>query len=159
MSRTSTLTLLGQANESETTKKLVTKPNKPDGPMTKAQLNLPIETAVQAATNGLRIRDSAVVCDTSSGKTTAEESRVISDENNNIVKGSVATTSEHQETEEAAAVVKQPSRRMWGIFQVDQPVKTLNSILIPIYHILAVFAVANITLDTKLTTIAWGESL
>lgn len=149
MSRTSTLTLLGQANESETMM-MVTKPGKPDGPMTKSQLNMPIETAAAATTNGLRIRDSAIVYDTSK---TEEESQVISDENNNVVKGAAAA----EETEEVA--VSKPSRRMWGFFKVDQPVKTLNSILIPLYHVLAMFALANITLDTKLTTIAWGESL
>lgn len=134
MAHTSTLTLLGQsqANGSAT---------KTNGSlkMSKAQLDMPIDES-----DGLRVRDSAKVCN---GK---DKQQVITDENNNVSRV-VGHSQEEPKKEEKVY-------RMWGFFRVDQPVKTLNSIAIPIAHILCFFALLNITWDTKWVTIFWGES-
>lgn len=130
MAPPSTLTLLGQTqtNESAT---LVNGSLK----MTKSQLDLPADEF-----DGLRIRDSAKV-------SAQKGQQVITDENNNTV------TSKPVEVEE-----NKDGYRMWGFFRVDQPVKTLNSIMIPIVHLACIYALGNITLDTKWLTIGWGES-
>lgn len=202
MSHTSTLTLLGQANQSET-KTSASAPvaavadeqsfssslgpvvsSTPDNIMsTKSQLNLFIASTTPTTINGdglrngLRIRGSGAIVKVAK----YEESQVlITDENNNLKKtdspatedADTLTTShnttttddssssegEGKETETSASDKSSASNRMWGFFRVDQPVKLLNSILIPIYHVLAIYALANITFDTKLSTIAWGES-
>lgn len=131
MVHTSTVTLLGQSETNESATKM-------NGVVTKAQLDLPID--------GLRVRDSAKV----RGKGEEETSPVTIDENNNESKDHVEPEAEQGKTEKY---------RMWGFFRVDQPVKTLNSILIPIAHMLCLYALFNITLDTKWKTIGWGESL
>lgn len=46
--------------------------------------------------------------------------------------------------------------KMWGFFPVEQPVKVYNSIALPIFHFLAIFALFQITFKLKLLTILWG---
>lgn len=133
----STLTLLGQAQTNESATKM-------NGSVvvTKSQLDLPID--------GLRIRDSANVVRGKGGD------QVITDENNNVSKAGDNVEPPQPAT---AGEPTKGAYRMWGFYPVDQPVKTLNSILIPIVHLVCLFALANITLNTSWSTIAWGESL
>lgn len=152
MSHTSTLTLLGQANESETGRS--NSHGSPSEKMTKSQLNLPIATTAASADphdglrNGLRFRDSAAL--------QSDDSQVITDENNNVKKSPEEDGSAGVAAASAKDTVR--SNRMWGFFKVDQPVKTLNSILIPIYHLLCLYTIVTTTLDTNPLTIMWGES-
>lgn len=46
--------------------------------------------------------------------------------------------------------------KMWGFYPVQQPVKKLNSYLLPLFHVLAIFALFQITAHLKVLTILWG---
>lgn len=132
---TSTLTLLGQSQANESATKM-------NGSlkMSKSQLDMPIDEC-----DGLRIRDSAKV-------SAAKDQQVIPDENNNVTK--VAKDEDSQVQGETRGAYK-----MWGFFPVDQPIKTLNSIMIPLVHVACIYSLMNITADTQWRTILWGESL
>lgn len=46
--------------------------------------------------------------------------------------------------------------KMWGFFEVEQPIKFYNSIALPLFHFLAIFALFQITFKLQLQTILWG---
>ena len=129
---TSTVTLLGQSQASESATNGSAK-------MAKSQLDLPIDEC-----DGLRIRENAK-------KWADGQQEVILDENNNVTKAPAAE-------EEETAAEGEKKYLMWGFFPVNQPVKTLNSILIPITHLVCMYALWNITLETMWKTIMFGES-
>lgn len=94
-------------------------------------------------TEGLRSRDSAKM-----------NEAMITDENNNVSK-----VVEHEPNLKSGETGEQKGAyRMWGFFRVDQPVKTLNSIMIPLSHMLALYALFNVPRDVKILTALWGES-
>lgn len=128
MAHTSTLTLLGQSEAAA--KESATK-------MTKTHLDVS-STNTTTGTDGLRCR----------------EKNVLLDENNNVSSGK---EQQQQEVNQATSSASK-MHRMWGFFNVDQPVKTLNSIMIPLAHLLCIYALGNITLATMWKTIAFGES-
>lgn len=146
MSQTATVTLLGRANESETMTNADAR-----AAMSKAQLNVPADAS------GLRVRGGAVLCD-NKALLREEPPQVFADENNNEVKEGEAVPSAASVPQEQQPQQDRKSCRMWGFFRVDQPVKTLNSIMIPLFHLAALYGIANITIETKFSTIAWGES-
>lgn len=134
---TSTLTLLGQSQANESATKM-------NGSlkMSKSQLDMPIDEC-----DGLRIRGSAKV---SAAK---DQQQVIPDENNNVTKVANQDEDSQQVQPETRGAYK-----MWGFFPVDQPIKTLNSIMIPLVHVACLYSLMNITADTQWRTILWGES-
>lgn len=70
------------------------------------------------------------------------------DENNNVAK---------VDADPGDGQADGPTYSMWGFFKVTQPVKVLNSILIPIYHLVMLYAFLNLTLATKFATVIWGK--
>lgn len=46
--------------------------------------------------------------------------------------------------------------KMWGFFPVQQKVKSINSYVLPVWHILAILGLLQVTFKLKLLTILWG---
>lgn len=46
--------------------------------------------------------------------------------------------------------------KMWGFYPVQQPVKQLNSYVLPLVHIVAIYVLFQVTFKLKLLTIVWG---
>lgn len=77
------------------------------------------------------------------------------DENNNKVEGKVSQDVNNNQV----AGSSEQEEKIYNVLGIKfkQPLKKVNSILIPVYHLLAVYAFFNTSLDVKVLTVLWGK--